>query len=135
MPRRATDAELREEISRKLRLAIAGKEKVSKKEAALTLRVSRQMLDQYLKGRATPGPDVVLRAMKAWNFTLKYRGRDVGAPYFDRPLERKAVSIPTQLALPLAEIIAQLDQRDLEIAITRKGVDSIQLQVSIKFAV
>lgn len=135
MPRRATDTELREEITRKLRLAIAGEKKISKKEAALTLRVSRQMLDLYLKGRATPGSDVILRAMKAWSFTLKYRGREVGASYFDRRLEKKADFTPTQLALPLAEVIALLDQRDLAIVITKKGPDSIQLQVSIKFAV
>jgi hypothetical protein len=137
MPRRPIDKELRDEITRKLKLAISER-KVPKKDAALTLRVSRQMLDQYLKGRATPGPDVVLRAMKAWSFTLRYRGKEVGASYFDREPEepaRKAESPAMQLALPLAEVIAQLDQRDLAIAITRKGVDSIQLQVSIKFAI
>jgi transcriptional regulator with XRE-family HTH domain len=135
MPRRPTDKELREEIARRLKLAVEGEKKVSKKEAALTLRVSRQMLDQYLKGRATPGPDVVLRAMRAWNFTLKYRGREVGASYFDRTSEKKVEFTPTQLTLPLAQVIAQLDQRDLAIDITKKGADSIQLQVSIKFAV
>lgn len=132
MPRRPLDTELRREITSKLRLAVEGK--VSKKEASDVLRVSRQMLDRYLKGRATPGPDVVLRAMKAWNFTLRYRGRELGTSYFTRPHFIATEQTPVQLELALADIIAALNQRDVQISILKKATDSIQLQVSIRFA-
>src|SRR5713101_3963177 len=103
MPRRPIDKELREEITSKLKLAVEGR--IRKKEAADTLRVSRQMLDQYLKGRATPAPDVVLRAMKAWGVTLMYRGREVGASYFAQNTKTKVELTPVQLNLPLADVI------------------------------
>src|SRR5712692_393540 len=128
MPRRPVDTELRREITRKLKLAVEGR--VGKKQAADTLRVSRQMLDKYLKGKATPGPDVVLRAMNAWNFTLNYRGRELGTAYFAQPTDIRAeAAVPAQLELALADVIAALDERNLGIAITKKEPDSIQLQV------
>jgi transcriptional regulator with XRE-family HTH domain len=132
MPRRPIDTELRREVTTKLRLAIEGK--VPKKEASDILRVSRQMLDRYLKGRATPAPDVVLRAMKAWNFTLRYRGRELGTSYFTRPDGIATEPTPVQLELALADIIAALNQRDVQVSILKKAADSIQLQVLIKFA-
>jgi len=77
---------------------------------------------------------VILRAMKAWDFKLAYRGREVGETYFQQPGGPQVKLTPAQLSLPLSEVIALLDERDLEIAITKKEADSVQIQVSIRFA-
>ena len=130
MPRRPADPELRKEFADKLRLAVVGH--VSKKSAATVLGVSRQMLDLYLDERAAPGPDVLLRAMREWKFTLKYRGREVSSSQFERPHASEMATIPEQL--PLFDAIRDLDKRDVQISILKKEADRIDLQVSIKFA-
>jgi len=42
--------------------------------------------------------------------------------------------LPSRLELALADVIAALDQRDVQISIIKKESDSIHLQVSVKFA-
>jgi hypothetical protein len=132
MPRRPADPEFCAECARKLREAVVGK--MRKKAAAAVLGVSRQMLDVYLKAEATPGPDVLLRAMKAWRFTLKYRGREITSSQLARPPAGETPSTPEQLLLPLREAIEALNEGDLGVRIVRKAPDRIELQVSIKFA-
>lgn len=107
--------------------------KVRKKDAAKTLRVSRQMLDLYLDGKAMPGPDVILRAMKEWNFPLNYRGREITSSQLSRPMVTATHAEPEQLLLPLKDAIHSLDERDLSVRIAKKEPDGIQLEVSIKF--
>lgn len=132
MPRRPADPEFCDEFARKLRQAIVGK--MTKKLAAATLGVSRQMLDVYLNGKSTPGSDVILRAMKAWGFPLKYRGREVMSSQLVRPTAGGADVPPEQLLLPLRDAIHSLDEGDLNIRIAKKEADRIELQVSIRFA-
>lgn len=132
MPRRPADPEFCDEFAAKLRRAIVGR--VTKKLAAATLGVSRQMLDVYLNGKAAPGPDVTLRAMKAWNFTLKYRGREISSSQLTRPAVVEIQGAEEQLFLPLRDAIQSLDEADLRIRIAKKEPDRIDLQVSIRFA-
>jgi len=132
MPRRPADSELCDEFSEKLRQAVVGK--MTKKLAAATLGVSRQMLDVYLSGRSAPGSDVVLRAMKAWNFTLKYRGRELTSSQLTRPTAVEIQGAAEQLMLPLRDAIQSLGEGDLQIRIAKKQPDRIELQVSIRFA-
>jgi hypothetical protein len=130
MPRRPADPELCAEFSSRLREAVLGK--IRKKSAAATLGVSRQMLDLYLNGRATPGPDIILRAMKEWKLRFKHRGQEISSSHFERNLPSVKASAPQQLNL--FDAINSLDQRDLQITLTKKSPDRIEMQVSIKFA-
>jgi len=132
MPRRPADSEFCDEFAAKLRQAVVGK--MTKKSAAATLGVSRQMLDVYLNGKSAPGPDVALRAMKAWNFTLKYRGREITSSQLTRPAVVEIQGAAEQLLLPLRDAIQSLGEEDLRIRIAKKQADRIELQVSIRFA-
>lgn len=132
MPRRPADPEVCAECARNLRLAVVGK--VRKKTAAAILGVSRQMLDVYINGKATPGPDVILRAMKAWNFTLKYRGREITSSQLARSVGKELPPVPEQLLLPLRDAIDALGEENLLVRISKKEPDRIELQVSIRFA-
>jgi hypothetical protein len=131
MARRPADREFCEEFAAKLRPAIVG---MTKKTAAATLGVSRQMLDVYLNAKSTPGSDVVLRAMKAWNFTLKYRGRELSSSQWTRPTVVEIQGAAEQLFLPLRDAIQSLDEGDLRVRIAKREPDRIDLQVSIRFA-
>lgn len=133
MPKRPADPEFCAECARNLRLAVVGK--VRKKAAAAILGVSRQMLDVYIKGKATPGPEVILRAMRAWNFTLKYRGREITSSQLMRSVpEHPPLAVPEQLLLPLRDAIDALGEENLLVRISKKEPDRIELQVSIRFA-
>lgn len=107
---------------------------MSKKLAAATLGVSRQMLDIYLTGKSAPGPDIILRAMKAWNITFTYRGREIASSQLSRPALVEIQSAAEQLQLPLRDAIHSLGEEDLRIRIAKKQADRIELQVSIRFA-
>jgi transcriptional regulator with XRE-family HTH domain len=106
---------------------------VPKKAAAATLGVSRQMLDIYLKGQAMPGPDVILRAMKAWGFPLSYRGREVTSSLLAKPTTNGRNKTAEQLLLPLRDAIDSLSEGNLAVKIASRQADRIDLQVSIKF--
>jgi hypothetical protein len=135
MSGRRSDPELKVEFAAKLRAAIVGK--VRKKEAAHALRISRQMLDLYLKAEAAPGPDVILRAMEKWSFTLRYRGQELRSSNFEGVSEVAGIEqLPVQLSLPLRDAIESLEERDLSITIKKREPDQnrIDLEVSIRFA-
>jgi hypothetical protein len=92
------------------------------------------MLHLYLNEKATPGPDVVVRAMKAWNFKIKYRGRELTAAQLIRSEDKKIEQASEQLPLPLLDAIHSLSEEDIAITLTKKEADSIDLRVSIRFA-
>ena len=132
MARRPRDPEVCEEFAANLRTAVVGK--VSKKTAAATLGVSRQMLDVYLKGKATPGSDVIMRAMRAWKLPFAYRGREITISQLTRPARGPTHPQPEQLLLPIEEAILALGQEDLDVRISKKETAGIELQVTIRFA-
>ncbi len=135
MPRRAKDPEFCREFAEKLGQAVIGK--LSKKEAAATLGVSRQMLDVYLSGKAMPGSDVILKAMamRTWNLPLTYRGREITASQLARPTaSHMPTPAPEQIPLPLKDALDSLNEGDLRIRINKKEADRIELGLSIRFA-
>jgi transcriptional regulator with XRE-family HTH domain len=119
------------EFAKSLNQAVVGK--MSKKTAAATLGVSRQMLEVYLNGEAMPGSDVIMRAMKAWGIPFRFRGRQISVSQLSKPTA-VAASAPEQLSLPLEDAIRHLGPEDLGVSISKKGMDRVELQVSIKFA-
>lgn len=133
MGRRPPDYDFCNEFAGKLRKAIAGK--VPKKTAAATLGVSRQMLDLYLNGKAMPGSDVILKAMKAWGFPLAYRGREITSGLLASPTKKtQEYELPEQLSLPLRDAIDALGEENLSVKIANRRSDRLELSVSIKFA-
>src|SRR5262245_31017983 len=66
----------REEVARQLR-AVLDSRRLSVKEAANTLGVSRQAFHQYLSAKATPHPETIARAMDLWNIEPNYKGEKI----------------------------------------------------------
>jgi len=106
---------------------------MSKARAARELRVSRQMLHQYLKGKSLPGRDVLQRACDAWGLKINYRDLIVSTDSFPPPGPEGQAPVPKQLDLDLQEAIEQLGNDDLAVRILRKDNGRIELQVDVRF--
>jgi len=122
--------ELRKEFSGKLSSAISG---ISKKLAAEKLGITRQMLRLYLKGTATPGGEVIKKACDEWNLSLSIKGFQFSAEDFAKDGHpSKAAGEPTQLNL--LDLLAQLQNDQLEAQIVGREGDSFYLKLRIKVA-
>ena len=106
--------------------------RMSKTRAAKDLRVSRQMLHQYLKGKSLPKREVLQRACDLWGLKINYRDLIVSAGSFPPVREETGVP-PKQLDLDLREAIEHLGNQDLAIRILRKDNSRIELQVDLRF--
>ncbi len=125
------DSELLREIAAQFHKAIKSRH-LPKEEAARVLGVSRQTLYAYLGATAMPNAEVVARALHAWDVKLNYRGHTIAAEWYgEKGLRRPKPAEPYQLSL--LDAIDSLDKRDVEVAITRKDPERIELQVSLKF--
>jgi transcriptional regulator with XRE-family HTH domain len=112
-------AELRRVLSeRKLRIS----------DAAKDLKISRQMLYNYLNGTSTPRAKVLSRAMELWSLEIR-----VGQARFDRKsfdAQQKTTSVPKQLGL--WEKLDAIKEEDLHIAVKRVGKTlKVSVQISI----
>src|SRR5882672_5359046 len=69
MSKRGADSELRRAIVRGLKEALRANN-LTKSEAAELLGVERQTLWLYLRGKVTPGGDVLRRAFELWGLRI-----------------------------------------------------------------
>ena len=119
-----TGQEFRKLFASALSAAI-GSDRGAQTRAAEKLGIKRQTVSLYLKGKTTPGWDVVQRAKEIWGLPLEYGGIPVDSRSFPRrPGPRLE---PKQLTL-------FSDDRQLEVHVMRKSVDSLDVRVSINFA-
>jgi len=119
-----TEREFRKRFASELLEAI-GSSRGAQTRAAQQLGVKRQTVSLYLKGKTTPGGDVVQRAWEIWGVPHEYGGMPVNSSSFSpRPKPRTE---PRQLTL-------FSDDRQLEVHVTRKSVNSLDIRVSIDFA-
>lgn len=119
-----TEQEFRERFASALSVAI-GSDRGAQTRAAEKLGVKRQTVSLYLKGKTTPGRDVVQRASEIWGLTLEYGGMTVDSKSFPhRP----------GLRLESKQLTLFSEDRQLELHVMRKSVDSLDLRVSINFA-
>lgn len=122
-----TDA-LRTEFAAQLSKAIRG---LSKKAAADKLKVSRQMLNRYLKGKSTPSAEIVKRACEEWKLTLSVRGFEFkGGAFETRPKRRSEASKVAQLNM--LDLFEKIKNNQLEAKIVGREGDSFCLQLRIK---
>lgn len=118
-----TEKQFRKQFAAALASAI-GNERGAQSRAAERLGVKRQLISLYLKGRTTPGPDVVRRASEVWGLSLNYGGIPVSAPSLPRPSGPRMQ--PQQLKL-------FSEDQQLKVVVLRRSVDSVELKVSINF--
>lgn len=119
---------LRTEFASQLSKAIAG---IPKRTAAEKLGVTRQMLELYLKGKSTPGGEVVKKACDEWKLTLSVRGFEFSSDAFAYQPKRKSPAIKaTQLSL--LELLEKLRNDQLEAKVMGREGDSFYLELRIK---
>jgi|SRR5579859_1238282 len=122
--------ELRAEFALQLSNAIKD---VSKRIAAEKLGISRQMLHLYLKGKATPGGEVIEKACAEWKLILTIKGnRFTGGAFASDVKPEKDVSEPHQMSL--LDLLGQLKNNQLEAQIVGREGDSFILRLQIKLA-
>jgi transcriptional regulator with XRE-family HTH domain len=126
-PSRNTDA-LRSDFAAQLSKAISG---LSRKAAADKLGISPQMLNRYLKGKSTPGAEVVKRACDEWKLTLSVRGFDFKAGAFDTRAKRRPEAAKAR-QLSLLELLDKIGNDQLEAKIDGRRGDSFYLSLRIK---
>jgi transcriptional regulator with XRE-family HTH domain len=107
--------------------------RMSKTRAAKELRVSRQMLYQYLSGKSLPKREVLQRACDAWGLKINYRDLIVSSESFTTPSVESESPGPAQLDLDLQEAIEKLGDEDLAVRVLRKDNGRIELQVDLRF--
>jgi transcriptional regulator with XRE-family HTH domain len=129
--RSETERAFRKEFAIQLE-ALMRRERISRAEAARVLMVSRQSVHKYLKQKATPRADVIQRALAKWGLVLQVRNMHLTAADYKRANAAKPRLEALQLTLP--EIIRSLENRNLDIRIVNRKLDSIQLEVEIRFA-
>jgi len=130
MPQRSsanTDA-LRSDFAAQLSKAIRG---LSKQAAAEKLGISPQMLNRYLRGKSTPGAEVVKRACDEWKLTLSVRGFQFKAGAFESHSKRPA-DISKVAQLSLLDLLAKLGNDQVEAKIDGRKGDSFYLTLRIK---
>jgi transcriptional regulator with XRE-family HTH domain len=104
--------------------------RISKAQAARDLRVSRQMLYQYLAGKSLPKHDVLRRACEVWKLQLNYKEFIVTATSFPQPERQRPMTQPKQLDLLAA--VEALRNEDLDLKILRKTNGRIELKLELR---
>jgi hypothetical protein len=125
------DQDFRDEVARKLRAAI-GQRKLSKKAAAQTLQVSRQILYLYLKAKVTPRPEVLRRACKEWLLEFQFRDHAFGVKYFGE--NNRGIEAAPQKQLSLFDALNTLNTGNLKVSIAKQEAQRLELSVQIEFA-
>jgi len=130
MPKKPTEntAALRAELAAQLFKAIQG---TPKKKAAAVLGVTTQMLRLYLKGKATPGGEVIRRACDEWNLTLSIRGFEFSRDAFG-PTQKRRATRNKAIQFSLLDLLEKLRNDQLEAKIVGREGDSFYLELRIK---
>ena len=113
--------------------SVLASRRLSKTRAAKELRVSRQMLYQYLKGKSLPKREVLQRACAAWGLKINYRDLIVSTESFPSPTVGAETPPAKQLDLDLREAIKQLGDENVAVRILKKDNGRIELQVDVRF--
>jgi transcriptional regulator with XRE-family HTH domain len=122
---------LKREVAAKFQEALQ-RHGLTKTQAALSLGISRQMLHQYLTGKALPNSATLSRACHAWGISLSYKGLEFDQRAF-RPLGAHPLrEVPVQLSL--FDALDSLRDGNLDVKVLRKSKAGLELRVCIKFA-
>jgi hypothetical protein len=107
-----------------------GDQRGAQSRAAEKLGISRQAMSLYLGRKATPNSALLSRVFANWpELSLKVEGIELKSSDY-RPTGPQ-LSLPLQLTL--FDAISEVDNQQLEVEVLRKGVQSIDLKVSIDF--
>ena len=119
-----TEQEFRQRFASALSEAI-GNERGAQTRAAKKLGVKRQTISLYLKGKTTPGGEVLRRALEDLGLPLQYGALPVDSKSFPRRAQPRIT--PRQLKL-------FSEDRRVTVEAVRKSADSFDVKVSVNFA-
>jgi hypothetical protein len=110
--------------------AVIGKDRGAPSRAADKLGVSRQAMSLYLGRKATPNSSILSKAFMVWpKLNLNVEGIPLNSNSFKVPQPQSAS--PVQMLL--FDAISEVEDRQLNVRVLKKGVHSIELKVSIDF--
>lgn len=128
LSKRSPDSELRRAIVKGLTDAIRAN-KLTKTRAAELLKVERQTLWLYLRGKATPGGEVLRRAFELWGLKIELGSYVITTDSFGpkREPERQAAE-----QLNLLDQLEKLNNDQLEVAAIGRRGDYFEFTIRIK---
>ena len=106
--------------------------RLKEEEIAEVLKVRRQTLWLYTKGRATPGGEVIKRACDHWKVKLTVKGFEFSGTAFETQKKAPPEVLPAQQTL--FDVLGMLTSRNLEAKVVGKVGDSFCLQIRIREA-
>ncbi len=110
--------------------AVIGKNRGAQSRAADRLGISRQAISLYLGRKATPNSATLSQAFIVWpELSLNVEGIPLNSNNFKVPQPQSAS--PVQMLL--FDAISEVEDRQLDVKVIKKGVHSIDLKVSIDF--
>jgi transcriptional regulator with XRE-family HTH domain len=128
MSKRGADSELRRAIVNGLTNAIRTN-KLTKSKAAELLKVKRQTLWLYLRGKATPGGDVLRRAFELWGLRIELGNYVITKESFG--LKPEPVG-PTAEQLSLLDQLEKLSDDQLEVAPMGRRGEYFEFKIRIR---
>ena len=120
MSKRSSDTELRNAIVAGLKAALRDF-KLTKSDAAQKLGIKRQTLWLYLKGKVTPGGEVLRRAFELWGLKIVLGGYTITKESFGPIVKHQEVARPIE-QFSLLDQLENLNSEQLEVeAVGRRG--------------
>jgi transcriptional regulator with XRE-family HTH domain len=102
---------------------------VPRQALASELRVTKQAISSYLKGRTMPKPHVLRRLLAKWPHTFRYRGKEFGPAAFGVEPERiSAIAIQEHLF----ESLSQVRKENMRVEVERGSGSETELRLIIK---
>lgn len=129
MSKRGSDPELRKAIVAGLNTAIRQRN-LKKSEAAELLGIKRQTLWLYLKGKATPGGEVLRRAFELWGLKIELGGYTITKESFGPKPEPDAA--PQAKQFNLLDQLEKLDREQLEVEPVGRRGEYFEFKIRIK---
>jgi transcriptional regulator with XRE-family HTH domain len=128
MSKRGADPELRRAIVNGLLEALRA-HNLTKSRAAELLGIERQTLWLYLRGKATPGGDVLRRAFELWGLKIELGGYVITKESFgpNREPDRRVAE-----QLNLLDQLEKLNNDQLEVAAIGRRGDYFEFKIRIK---
>lgn len=102
---------------------------VKRQELVDELRVTKQAISSYLKGRTTPKPHVLRRLLARWPHTFKYRGKEFGPDAFGIEPERTSAVAKQEF---LFDTLSTVKKENMRVEVERGRGSVAELRVIIK---
>jgi transcriptional regulator with XRE-family HTH domain len=132
--KRRHDPDFRAEVARRIRAKVKElrKEGVSEAAAARQIGVSPQGFNRYIRGLATPKPEILARICAAWGLKFSYRSKDFGAEAFGAPEASRDERKIEQLSL--FDEPQELHNRNLRLKVQAGKATTLNVSLEIRFA-